>query len=110
MTGRLLKSVIPAFMALLILAGACVAETPESPGEAPGDELMVCCCFGEYTVAEEFSRRIQEASPGSAVRIGARKVEDDSKRLVFEVYASHPDLTPEQLAEKLAGFSCPNAR
>jgi hypothetical protein len=97
-------------LVLLVLACACGAAEPEKQREVRGGELMVCCCFGDYTVAERHARRIKEVVPGAVVRIAARKTEDDSERMVFEVYASHPDLKPEELGAKLAEFSCPNAR
>lgn len=89
-----------------MLIGACGPSMPEA-GERPGVELLVCCCFSDYGTAEEHTRRIVDAVPGSAVRIGAKRVDDGSERMVFEVYASHPEMTPEELAEKLAEYDCP---
>jgi hypothetical protein len=68
---------------------------------------LVCCCFDDYSRAEAHAERIGQAVPGSAVRIGAKDVKDGSGRKVFEVFASHPRMTPEELAEKLARFNCP---
>jgi hypothetical protein len=79
---------------------------PEAEAK-PGGELLVCCCFKDFSTAEEHTRRIVQAVPGSAVRIGAKRVDGGSGRMVFEVYASHPDMTPEKLAERLAEYNCP---
>lgn len=107
--NRVAAGLLLAVAAILILFGACNAA-PEEQGQKPGDELMVCCCLGDYNAAEEYARRVQEAVPGSAVRIGARKIKDGNERMVFEVYASHPDMTPDSLGEKLAEFNCPSVR
>lgn len=95
--------------ALAVLCGACTEKRTEPRGNARGAEFLVCCCIADFPVAEDYSRRIMEAVPGSSARIAAVKVGDGSERLVFEIYASHPDMTPDQLAEKLVECNCPKA-
>lgn len=94
--------------ASLFISAACKAA-PEGQGNERGDELMVCCCLGDFSMAEKYAKGMQEAVPGSAVRIGAREIKEDSGRMVFEIYISHQDYTPEQLGEKLAEFNCPTS-
>jgi hypothetical protein len=108
MSRRTLIGLIIVLSASLFVSAACKAA-PEDQGNERGDELMVCCCLGDYSVAEEYAKRMQEAVPGSAVRIGAREIKEDSGRMVFEIYLSHQDYTPEQLGERLAEYNCPTA-
>ena len=72
-----------------------------------GEVVQVCTCLGTSHAAEALAAKFRGVVPGLEVEIRPRVVRG---REVYEVWARHPEMTPEGLCGELGRRGCAATR